>query len=117
AIATRATDRNTLPPKRRVAYLDHILLGDRLPETRPARPRVKLRRRIEQRRIARWAAVEARHSGLVVRAAEGTLGACETHHVISIVAQALMPLRIVEHEFGHMTWPQLVTIVRKAHEQ
>ena len=58
SVALAAGDRRSLHPQAHVAYLDDVLLGNGLPEARPARTGFKFRLRAEDGVIAADAAIK-----------------------------------------------------------
>ena len=74
-IAERAGDRGAHHAEGLVLDLDDVLLGDRLPEARPAGAGIELRVGIEERGVAADAAVEAGGMVVPIRPGEGLLGA------------------------------------------
>src|SRR5436305_1882381 len=72
--------------------LNHATVGRWLIETRPARPRVELRLRIEQRRPAAHAVIRARFVIVPMLAGKSALGARLARHVILLRRELLLPL-------------------------
>src|SRR5207302_10613598 len=72
--------------------LNHATFGRWLIEARPARPRVELGLRIEQRRPAAHAVIRARFVIVPMLASKSALGACLARHVILLRRELLFPL-------------------------
>jgi hypothetical protein len=81
-------------PQRVVVILNHVLLGDRLPETRPPRPRLKLRLRTEQRIVAADTPVNPVLVVVPRPAAERSLCSRQARHFIRQRRKLLPPLSV-----------------------
>src|SRR5581483_7391212 len=102
-LAARAQDLRALHEEAPVgAHHDRVRL-DRLPEARPAGPRLELRLRAEQRRAAPRAAVHALVLAVVVLAGEGALGSVLPEHAVLLRRETPAPLRVVALDLlGHV---------------
>src|SRR3984957_1898982 len=73
-VALRAGDGRSFHAKSRISDFGDVFSGDRLPEAGPARARLKLSGRVEQRVVATDAAKDALVAQIPVFAGESDLG-------------------------------------------
>src|ERR1700676_5297848 len=103
-------------PVASIGLLRHLRFRGRPPKTRPARPRIKLRFRLEQRLAAAYALIRTGRLGLPEFAGERRLGALAARDVILLGRQLRAPLGVALRYFlahAASSVAHLVSILRQ----
>ena len=115
--ASRALHLGPLHAQRRIRQLNHILLRYRSPEARPPRPRIKLRLRIEQSRVAPQAPEHPRAMLIQIRTRIRHLRIRQPRNPKRIRAELFPPLPIRLHHLLDLLLAQLRPIVAERRDR
>src|SRR5579863_2145914 len=116
-VAFGAGNRNPLHADRGVADLAYIFLGQRHPETGPARPRIKLRRRTEERVVAADTAIEAFIVQVPIFPAVSKLGICVTRDPKRSWRKLLAPFLVGLYYPGNLHLSQALAGIGELHNR